>query len=102
MKEICKTYLNEQFGGDADIVQEIYNEYVSSVSGKIGEAETALAAGDWDALDKIAHTIKGNALAAGDAETAEVGIALRGFAKLQDRENAVESVNRLKELSAGL
>ena len=36
MKECCKQYLDEQFGGDADVMAEIYNEYVSSVGEKIG------------------------------------------------------------------
>ena len=30
MKECCRTYLDEQFGGDADVINEIYGEYVSS------------------------------------------------------------------------
>ena len=38
MKECCAKYLDEQFGGDADIVGEIYGEYVSAVREKIAEA----------------------------------------------------------------
>ena len=70
MKPCCEKYLNEQFGGDAEIVAEIYSEYVSSLKTKIAEAVAALDGGQWDVLDKAAHTIKGNALAAGDTETA--------------------------------
>ena len=33
MKECCKRYLNEQFGDDAEVVDAIYAEYVSSVGG---------------------------------------------------------------------
>lgn len=102
MKECCATYLNEQFGGDADVVNEIYAEYASSAKEKTGEAETALAAGQWEALDKIAHTIKGNALAAGDNETAEVGIALRQAAKLHDAGESGRLIARLKDLTAAL
>ena len=29
MKECCKKYLAEQFGGDDEVVGEIYAEYVS-------------------------------------------------------------------------
>ncbi len=47
MKECCKTYLNEQFGDDADVVNEIYGEYVSSVRVKIMEATTALTGSVW-------------------------------------------------------
>ena len=45
MKECCVAYMNEQFGNDAELVKEIYGEYVSSIRVKIGEAEKALAAG---------------------------------------------------------
>ena len=65
-------------------------------------SEAALAAGDWDALDKIAHTVKGNALAAGDNETAEAGIALRQAAKLHDAGESGRLIARLKELTAAL
>ena len=65
MKECCRTYLNEQFGGDADVINEIYGEYVSSMRVKLMEAETALAGAAWMPLDRVAHTIKGNALASG-------------------------------------
>ena len=38
MKECCKAYLNEQFGGDEDVIGEIYSEYVTSAKEKIGRA----------------------------------------------------------------
>ena len=63
MKECCRKYLDEQFGDD-DVVKEIYDEYASSAHEKIAEAGAALAAGDWTTLDRVAHTLKGNALAA--------------------------------------
>lgn len=102
MKECCSTYLNEQFGGDADIVNEIYAEYSASAKQKVVDAEAALSAGQWDALDKIAHTIKGNALAAGDNETAQVGIDLRRAAQLKDATVASPLVEQLKVLTAAL
>ena len=102
MKQCCADYLNEQFGGDADIVNEIYAEYVSSVTDKAAEAEAALSAGQWDALDKIAHTIKGNALASGDQETANAAIALRSAAKLSDAGEAASLVAKIKDFAAAL
>ncbi len=102
MKECCRKYLDEQFGGDADVIGEIYGEYVSSVGEKVGEAESALAAADWPQLDRVAHTIKGNALAAGDAETADAAIELRKAAALSDAALAAPLVERLKELAKGL
>ena len=99
MKECCKKYLDEQFGGDADLVSEIYNEYVSSIGVKIGEAESALAATDWTKLDRTAHTIKSNALAAGDQEMADAAIALRKAAALADVALSASLLEKIKELS---
>ena len=99
MKECCKTYLNEQFGDDADVVNEIYGEYVSSVRVKIMEATTALTGSAWQQLDRVAHTVKGNALAAGDNEMADAAIQLRKVAQLQDAAQAGELIERLNELS---
>lgn len=102
MKECCRVYLDEQFGGDADVMGEIYAEYVSSVNAKKGEAETALAASDWGQLDKVAHTVKGNALAAGDTEMADTAIALRKAAALGDAANAASLIGKIGELAAQL
>ena len=102
MKECCKAYLDEQFGGDADVVGEIYSEYVTSVGVKLSEADAALAAADWTRLDHVAHTVKGNALAAGDAEMAETAIALRKASALADSAEAASLVAKLRELERGL
>lgn len=102
MKECCREYLDGQFGGDQDVVAEIYSEYVSSMKEKAAEAEAALAAGDWDRLDKAAHTMKGNALMSGDTDTAAIAIGLREEAKLKDRAAAEASMAKIKEAVAGL
>ena len=88
--------------GDADVMGEIYSEYVSSVGVKLAEADTALAAGDWSLLDRVAHTVKGNALAAGDAEMAETAITLRKAAALSDAAEAASLIAKLRELAAQL
>jgi len=100
MKKCCQDYMNEQFGGDADLIAEIYNEYVSSVTGKI--AQTALAEQNRTALDRIAHTIKGNALAVGDTDMAEAAIALRKTAALGDDAGSAELIARLASFKAQL
>ena len=102
MKECCRVYLDEQFGGDADVMGEIYSEYVSSVGAKLAEAEAALSAADWTLLDRVAHTVKGNALAAGDTEMAETAIALRKASALADAAESASLISRLRELSAQL
>jgi len=102
MKECCRKYLEEQFAGDADVMAEIYGEYVSSVSAKVVEAGTALASGEWVLLDRIAHTVKGNALAVGDAEMAETAIALRKTAALKDVAESKALIARLDGFSKEL
>ena len=102
MKECCRKYLDEQFGGDADVVGEIYSEYVSSVGAKLADADSALAASDWTQLDRVAHTVKGNALAAGDTEMAETAIALRKTAALSDAAESASLIAKLRELEKSL
>lgn len=102
MKESCRAFLNDQFGGDEDIVKEIYAEYTASAKEKTEELAAVTAQEDWEAMDRVAHTLKGNALVAGDQETADVAIAMRGASKLQDRAQADELVARLRALVAGL
>ena len=88
--------------GDEEIVKEIYDEYVASLSQKLAESETALEAADWIKLDRAAHAMKGNALAAGDNEVADTAITLRNAAKLQDGEQAVGLVAKIRELHGKL
>ena len=102
MKECCRQYLMEQFGDDAEVVDEIYAEYVSSVKAKTAEADAALSAGEWEALDKVAHAVKGNSLAAGDQQMADTAIALRNAAKLQERDQAGQLIANIKVLAEQL
>ena len=102
MKECCRKYLTEQFGDDTEVVDAIYAEYVSSIGAKMAEADEALAAGAWDALDRAAHTIKGNALAAGDQQMADAAIALRNAAKLQELDQAGRLIADLRALEGQL
>ena len=102
MKLCCKQYLDEQFGGDADMVNEIYAEYASSMKEKAQDAVVALAGASWEALDRVAHTIKGNALAAGDNDMAQLGIELRQAAKLQDSSLASSLIEGIKAMAQEL
>ena len=102
MKECCKEYLNEQFGGDADTIETVYTLYVESVGEKLAEAKDALAGGDWTKLDAAAHTLKGNALAAGDKPLAEVAITLRNAAKLQALEHSTQLIAQIENLLSEL
>ena len=100
MKACGEKYLAEQFGGDADLSNEIYAEYVKSLGEKVAEAEAAFAARDWQTLDRAAHIVKGNALSVGDEETAGAAIRLRQAAKLEDEGEAAPLVEELKRALA--
>ncbi len=102
MKLCCKDYLSEQFGGDADIMNELYEEYVRSVREKIAEIDSAIANLDWLHLDRSAHALKGNALAAGDGEMAETAIAMRKSAALRDPDACRSGVDRMRTLEGSL
>ena len=98
MKKVCNDFLMEQFG-DQDVVNEIYEEYAKSAKEKIAEADAALTSENWTELDRIAHAVKGNALAVGDNDVANVAIVLRNAAKLSDKTEAAALIEKLKELA---
>ena len=101
MKQCCRDYLMEQFG-DEDVIKDIYEEYVKSIQEKLPEFDAALSAENWQSLDRLAHAVKGNALAAGDTDTADVAIALRSAAKLSEKATADTLLGKLKDLAKGL
>lgn len=84
MKDSIRKWLTEQFGEEEELIQGIYLEYVSSSVTKITELEAALTESNWDQVDRIAHTLKGNALMTGDKEIADTAIALRVASKAAD------------------
>lgn len=98
MKKCCNDFLMEQFG-DTSVVNEIYEEYAKSMSEKITEGEAALNSEDWTELEHMAHAVKGNALAVGDNDVANLAIALRNAAKLTDKNESSLLMEKLKELA---
>ena len=101
MKQCCKDYLMEQFG-DEEVVAEIYAEYAESIREKLPEIEEALAAGNWSALDSLAHAVKGNALATGDADIANAAIDLRVAAKMSEKDAASSLIAKIKGFAQGI
>ena len=101
MKQCCKDYLMEQFG-DEEVVNEIYSEYSKSVQEKLPELEAALTAENWSVLDQLAHALKGNALATGDNDMANVAVSLRIAAKMSEKENSRALLDKLEELARDL
>ena len=102
MKTCCEKYLAEQFGNDPDLIAEIYGEYVTSIKDKTAELAKAIDAADWQAADKAAHTIKGNALAAGDEDMAFLAIEARKATALGDADQSRSLLAKMEELGKGL
>lgn len=98
MKQCCRDYLMEQFG-DEDVANEIYEEYAKSIQEKLPELEAALTAENWTSLDKLAHAVKGNALATGDTDMANEAIALRTAAKMSEKNTARTLLTKMQELA---
>ena len=98
MKDDVRQWLNDQFGGDEETIAAVWEEYLGSAAEKIAEGRAALAASDFPLLDRIAHTLKGNALMVGDQTSAMAGIALRDAAKASDPAAAEKALDRLEAL----
>jgi CheY-like chemotaxis protein len=91
--------------GDAEVFQEVAAMFVASAPEEIGELEAALAAGDWPALKRVAHTLKGLfatfaasdgeqmarelELAAGFADDAHGGTCAELTVRVRDHVNAL-------------
>ena len=98
MKDDVRQWLNDQFGGDEETIAAVWEEYLGSAAEKIAEGRAALAASDFPLLDRIAHTLKGNALMVGDQTSAMAGIALRDAAKASDPTAAAKALDNLEAL----
>ena len=82
--------------------QKVEYDYEREGGVEFSEADAARAAEDWGQLDRVAHTIKGNALTAGDGAMAEAAIALRKASALKDPGEADALILRLRELQKEL
>lgn len=95
MTSEIKAWLDEQFQGDEATIAIVWDEYLRSVKGNVEKAREALKASDYAGLDRLAHTLKGDALLVGDHPMAEAAIALRDASKASDGPAAAQAVERL-------
>lgn len=100
MKDVCRTWMNEQFEGDAETIAVVWEEYLGVSAEKLAAARDALAAEDFPQLDHLAHTLKGNALMVGDQPLAEAAIQLRGAAKASDAGSSARILATIAALDA--
>lgn len=101
MKECVKKWLAEQIGAeDETLLRSLYDDYRETVRTQLVQARADLAAGDFAALDRTAHALKGAALTVGDKELLQVVLALRDAAKACAAAGAVAAADRLDALAA--
>lgn len=98
MKENARRWMAEQFADDADTIAMVWNEYLTETAAKIDAARAALAAEDYPLLDRLAHTLKGNALMVGDQELALAAVALRDAAKASDSDGCDTCIGNIAVL----
>lgn len=92
MKACVSAWLNEQFGGDADIVGSVYDEYKSTLGRLIGELAQAIANADRPAIDHVLHTIKGSAAMVGDNEVSALAAESRKLTDLGELQSVHEKL----------
>jgi HPt (histidine-containing phosphotransfer) domain-containing protein len=82
MNKAIVDYMKENLGlDDMELIQELYNEYVSTIQERLPSANNALAEKDFPALAKIAHAMKGCALNIGHEPFAVVAKELEYLGK---------------------
>lgn len=86
MKSCVEKWLKEQMPGmDEGTLGEIYAEYGATARKLLEELQAKSAAGEpFAVVDKVAHTLKGNALMVGDNALFEVVQAWRAALKDAD------------------
>ena len=103
MKTSIETWLKNQMGDDSALINEIYEEYRTTTARLVGELKAALAAhAEFAVTDRIAHTLKGNALMVGDQELFEVVQGMRAQMKDGDFVRASETMPQVEALQKAL
>lgn len=103
MKQDILNYLKEQVGADdADLLEALYAEYFNTVMEKVGELQAAIPAGDFEALRRIAHALKGNAAMVGDTAINQHALAFEMGAKSADIETCKTEFTQLQALASAM
>ena len=104
MKPSVEKWLKEQMPEEApEILQEIYAEYQATALRLLDDLKTKFKAEEeFGVIDKIAHTLKGNALMVGDVELFEVVQAWRGDLKEGKRDLCLTALPAIEKLVRAL
>jgi len=95
MKEETKRWLDEQFGGESETIALVWSEYLGETTAKLAALRAALAADDYPLLDRLAHTLKGNALMVGDQPMVSAAVVLRDASKSSDADGVAAAIGRI-------
>ena len=68
--------MSSTIGGDHNLVQDIINNFVDETNSLDKSLRAAIAAGELDKVERIAHSLKGNARLFGDPELADLAAAI--------------------------
>ena len=97
MKACVAKWLEEQFAGDAGMVETVYAEYRKTLSDLMDKLRVARQTGDSVAVDRVLHTIKGSAAMVGDNETANLAAEARQVLDVAGLDLREAALKRLAE-----
>ncbi len=84
----AEQYLKAQLSvQDDEMIREIYQEFLTVFARNLSAAGEALAEGDYNRLDTLAHTLKGDAAIVGLQELKSLAMSLQEYSKNGDAEN---------------
>ena len=81
-----------QIGHDAALVARLRDSFARGSSAALDGLAAALAASDWAAVTRHAHTLKGSCLSLGAADAAALAKDLEARAKTEDPAGAAETL----------
>ena len=92
----------ENLGGDPELLQEILDYFMEMAPQQLDDLESVLAAGDVDAVDLQAHSMKGGAANVGAVRLSAAARELEMLAKAGGLEGGQEVFARMREEFAAL
>jgi HPt (histidine-containing phosphotransfer) domain-containing protein len=84
---------------DADF-REIVEQFIDRLKEQLAAMQTALEAGDFDELARLAHWLKGTGGSAGFPDLTELARELEQFALRNETENASRTILRLEQMAS--
>lgn len=97
MKACVAKWLEEQFAGDAGMVEAVYAEYRKTLLDLMDKLRAARQTGDSVAVDRVLHTIKGSAAMVGDNETSNLAAEARQVLDVAGLDLREAALKRLAE-----